>query len=301
MKTKTLLLILGIAVSSLVLSSCSCNLLQGIKDQLESLSSDATGDEGTLSPDEELVQNVLSGQTDLDAMSLNELLAYVDALQDEENAVVNQGAASDLLYGKADASDGFDADAEVNFDYPADAKVAVITDDPWKDKDFEAVDISANMSPEDKAEYDAMMQELDNFDANEFQQGIDELLQGMQGFEDYEPESYESDDPDTPAMLDKWPDSELGRQVPAPPFADAIITESDDSITLVKMGATIEEVKAYASKLKAAGFTVDETETEQTVAGFSIYTFMAENAAGYYAKLTLSAGTATFIIIERGK
>ncbi|MBR4768863.1 MAG: hypothetical protein IK088_07795 [Lachnospiraceae bacterium] len=303
MKNKVLSAAVLILVCALAFSSCSsCSLFDKIKDQLESISENLGGDDAeTFSPEEKKVEEVLTGKADLDAMSRKELLAYIDALQNEDSEALNQGAEYDLFYGRADASDGFDADAELSFDYPADAKAVVITDDPWEDKDFEAVDVTANMSPEDKAEYDAMMQELENFDADAYQKEIDEMLQEMQGFEDYEPDSDEDEDPDAPSMLEKWPDSALGRQVPTPPFTDAIITESDDSITLLKMGATIEEVKDYVSKLKAAGFTIDMTDNEQTVAGFSIYTFMAENAAGYYAKLTFSAGTATFIVIERDK
>ena len=296
MKTRTFLLILGIAVSSLFLSSCSCNVLQGIKDQL----SDLTGSEDeTLSPDEALVENVLSGQTDLDAMSLDELLAYVDALQDEENAALHQDAASDLLYGRADTSDGFNADAEVNFDYPADAKVAVITDTPWVDKDFEAVDISANMSPEEKAEYDAMMQELDNFDADAFQQEIDGMLTGMDGFEDYDPYAGQDEpgDPDMPEIGDEWPDNELSRQVPKPSFDGVQFITSSDQLSFTGT-VSLEDVKSYVAELKARGFTDSVNEQDQTIAGVTIYNYSAMNAAGYVVNVSFAAGVVSFSIVK---
>ena len=295
-------LFLEIALIALILgalalfSSCSCNPLEAIKDQL---TEDPTEDEfvsgkpETFSPEEEKVQEVLTGKKDLDAMSVDELLAYVDALQDEDNELLNQGAEYDLLYKDQDQVE-FDADAEIGFNYAENAKVAAFSDEPWKEGDFEALDITAGMSPAEKAEYEAAMQELENFDAEEFQSGMDEMLQGMEGFEDYEPET--DDSGDTPSLLDRWPDNEITRQAPVPPFEGAIITEDEDSVTMYATNATDAAVRSYVEAAKAKGFTVDANENDQEIAGYRIYSYTAENAAGYQLNVSFVGGAATIVI-----
>ena len=291
---KRILFAVFTAVTVLLLAGAltSCKLFDKIKDTVES----AAGGDETLSPEEKKVEEVLTGKVDLDAMSQQELLAYIDALQDEDNELLNQGAEYDLYYGKADAADGFDADAELSFDDPADAKTVVITDDPWKDKDYEAVDVTANMSPQEKAEYDAMMQELENFDADAYQKEIDEMLQGMDGFEDYDPEEGRDDDPDTPNILTEWSDSELGRQVPKPPFTGGFITESSENIAFTVTGVSMDAVEAYVRSLKSAGFLRNLQENEQSVAGITIYSYTASNDQGIWVNLALTAGTLTMTV-----
>ena len=46
-------------------------------------------------------------------------------------------------------------------------QTATYSDKEWEDKTFEALDPTANMSPDDKAGYEAAMKELDDFDAEE--------------------------------------------------------------------------------------------------------------------------------------
>lgn len=278
-------------------SSCSCNPLESIIDQLTADPDEyVSGEPETFSPEEEKIQEVLTGKKDLDEMSVDELLAYVDALQDEDNEALNQGAAYDLLYKDTDQVE-FDANAESDFRYAAGAKVTTVSDDPWKEGDFEELDITAGMSPQEKAEYEAMMQELENFDAAEFQAEMDEMLQGMEGFEDYEPETDENDDPgDTPELLDKWPDNEITRQAPVPPFAGSVITADEDSVTLYATGAAEADVRSYVAAAKAKGFTIDANETDQEVAGYRIYSYTAENAAGYQINVSFVGGAATVVI-----
>ncbi len=300
MRNKVLSAAVLILVCALAFSSCSsCSLFDKIKDQLESISENLGGDDTeTFSPEEKKAEEVLTGKADLDAMSQKELLAYIDALQNEDSEALNQGAEYDLFYGRADASDGFDADAELSFDYPADAKAVVITDDPWEDKDFEAVDVTANMSPEDKAKYDAMMQELENFDADAYQKEIDEMLQGMEGFEDYDPDDYVPDDPDVPELTNKWPSGGLASSVPEPPFSDAMIYAGEDSVSLTKSGVSSAEVKAYVQTLKNAGFVNNVNENDQNIAGLSIYSFYAENGKGCAVNLSFTAGTLSFSVLR---
>ena len=287
--------LLALIMGALALfSSCSCNPLEAIIDQMTADSGeDVSGDSETFSPEEEKIQEVLTGKKDLDEMSVDELLAYIDALQEEDNEALNQGAAYDLLYKDSDQVE-FDANAESDFRYAANAKVVTVSEDPWKEGDFEVLDITAGMSPQEKAEYEAMMQELENFDAAEFQAGMDEMLQGMEGFEDYEPET--DDSGDSPELLDAWPDNEITRQAPVPPFAGSIITADEDSVTLYATSAAEADVLSYVAAAKAKGFTLDANETDQTVSGYRIYSYTAENAAGYQINVSFVGGTATVVI-----
>ena len=292
-ETTLIALILGALA---LFSSCSCNPLEAVKDQLTADPTEneyVSGEPETFSPEEEKVQEVLTGKKDLDAMSVDELLAYVDALQDEDNELLNQGAEYDLLYKDQDQVE-FDADAEIGFNYAENAKVAAFSDEPWKEGDFEVLDITAGMSPAEKAEYEAAIQELENFDAEEFQSGMDEMLQGMEGFEDYEPET--DDSGDTPSLLDRWPDNEITRQAPVPPFEGAIITEDEDSVTMYATNATDAAVRSYVEAAKAKGFTVDANENDQEIAGYRIYSYTAENADGYQLNVSFVGGAATIVI-----
>ena len=60
--------------------------------------------------------------------------------------------------------------------------------------------------------------------------------------------------------------------------------------------ASEAEVKSYVAAAKAKGFTIDANETDQEVAGYRIYSYTAENAAGYQINVSFVSGTATVVI-----
>ena len=273
---------------------CSCSLFQnGIEAPAEST------DSSSADPSQEQLISVMNGNVDLDALSLDELLKLYDEFLKGGNDALNDGAENDLLYRDIDIKPN-DPSAEIGFEYPTDVQTATYSDKEWEDKTFEALDPTANMSPDDKAGYEAAMQELEDFDAEEFQKGVDEMLKGIEGFEDYDPDDPEAgEDPDSqgtnddPAILNEWPDNEITRQVPKPPFEDPMIVADDDSVTVMRTGSTEEEAKAYAKQLKDAGFNKDVNESTNGIAGFSIYTFTAENQNGLSVSLTFATGTTT--------
>ena len=268
---------------------CSCSLI----DSVLNLGEDSASDE-----EQEQLMSAVNGKVDLDALSLDELSELYDEFLQNGDAL-NDGAELDLLYRDVEIKkDG--ASAEIGFEYPTDVQTATYSDEAWEDKTFEALDPTANMSPDDKAGYEAAMQELEDFDAEEFQKGVDEMLKGIEGFEDYDPDDPEAgEDPDSqgtnddPAILNEWPDNEITRQVPKPPFEDPMIVADDDSVTVMRTGSTEEEAKAYAKQLKDAGFNKDVNESTNGIAGFSIYTFTAENQNGLSVSLTFASGTTT--------
>lgn len=267
---------------------CSCSLYQnGIEAPAEST------DSSPADPSQEQLISVMNGNVDLDALSLDELLKLYDEFLKDGNDALNDGAENDLLYRDIDIKPN-DPSAEIGFEYPTDVQTATYSDKEWEDKTFEALDPTANMSPDDKAGYEAAMKELDDFDAEELQKSIDEMLKSMEGFEDYDPDSQGTND--DPAILNEWPDNEITRQVPKPPFEDPMIVVDDDSVTVMRTGSTEEEAKAYAKQLKDAGFNKDVNESTNGIAGFSIYTFTAENQNGLSVSLTFASGTTTAII-----
>ena len=94
----------------------------------------------------------------------------------------------------------------------------------------------------------------------------------------------------------EWPENEFTKLVPKPNF-DVMGASSDDgSFTVAFSGVEIEQVKAYADKVKAKGFTIDATEESQNVYGVSIYTYTAYNSDGYCVEITFANGTSGITI-----
>lgn len=87
-----------------------------------------------------------------------------------------------------------------------------------------------------------------------------------------------------------WPENEFTKQVPKPDFDVRGASTDDDGFSVVFAEASLDEIRAYASKLKAAGFRENEELTDQEIMGVVIYTFMADNEAGYTVKLTSANG-----------
>ena len=96
--------------------------------------------------------------------------------------------------------------------------------------------------------------------------------------------------------MNEWPDNEITRQVPKPAFATPTIVADNDSIVVMSNSSTLSEAKSYVAQLKAAGFTKDIYEDTNSVAGYDIYTFTAENQNGLSVSLTFAAGTVTVSI-----
>ena len=290
---KTVIIFAIISLAMLLL--CSCSLLNsGDTESRPEISVPA--DTPSPDPETEALLNTVTGGVDLDSLSLDELLALYDKFLEGENDAMNDGAEYDLYYRDVETVSG--ADAETGYDFPENTQTAVYSDKAWEDKTYETLDITADMSPADKAGYEAAMKELENFDAEEFQAGIDAMIEGLEGFEDYEPGDYSEYDPDDddPVIMNEWPDNEITRQVPKPAFASPTIVAGSDGITVMSNSSTLNEAKSYVKQLKDAGFTKDVYEDTNSVAGYDIYTFTAENQNGLSVSLTFAAGTVTVSI-----
>ena len=88
-----------------------------------------------------------------------------------------------------------------------------------------------------------------------------------------------------------WPDNEFTRLLPKPDFALAGASASNDGFSAAFQSVAVEQVRAYAEKVKAKGFTVDAEEVDQNVYGVVIYTYTAYNASGYCVEISFASGT----------
>jgi len=88
-----------------------------------------------------------------------------------------------------------------------------------------------------------------------------------------------------------WPENEFTKLLPKPDFTLTTAIASESEFTVVFQGATLEQIKAYVEKVKSAGFTMDAEVTDEDVMGMAIYSYDAQNAAGYKLNIFSAAGT----------
>lgn len=93
-----------------------------------------------------------------------------------------------------------------------------------------------------------------------------------------------------------WPDNEFTKLIPKPDFELYAANTDAESFSVAFTSATIEQIKDYAAKVKAAGFNINEEVEEQEVMGMVIYSFTAENADGYIVEITSANGTSSLTI-----
>ena len=93
-----------------------------------------------------------------------------------------------------------------------------------------------------------------------------------------------------------WPDNEFTKLIPKPDFELFAANTETDSFSVAFTSATIEQIKDYAAKVKAAGFNINEEVEDQEVMGMVIYSFTAENADGYTIEITSANGTSSITI-----
>ena len=87
-----------------------------------------------------------------------------------------------------------------------------------------------------------------------------------------------------------WPDNEYTRIVPRPDFELYAAGTDEESFFVSFSNVTVEEIKIYAAKVKAAGFNINEEVEDQEIGGIVVYSFIAENADGYTVEITSAAG-----------
>ena len=85
-----------------------------------------------------------------------------------------------------------------------------------------------------------------------------------------------------------WPDNEFTKLVPKPDFELYAASGDDTFFTVTFTNATIEGIRAYAEKLKAAGFTVDPEVMDTEMMGMAVYNYIASNGKGVSVTLAFS-------------
>lgn len=93
-----------------------------------------------------------------------------------------------------------------------------------------------------------------------------------------------------------WPDNEFTKLVPKPDFALTAANTTAEEFTVAFSDATVEQMRAYTEKVKAAGFTADAETEDQELMGMVIYTYSASNASGYRIEIFSTSGTSGLTI-----
>ena len=93
-----------------------------------------------------------------------------------------------------------------------------------------------------------------------------------------------------------WPDNEFTKLIPKPDFELFAANTEADSFSVAFTSATVEQIRDYVTKVKAAGFNIDEEVEDQEMMGMVIYSFTAENANGYTVEIGYVNGTSSLTI-----
>jgi hypothetical protein len=101
---------------------------------------------------------------------------------------------------------------------------------------------------------------------------------------------------DIPQLGGDWPDNEFTRLVPNPGFKILMANGEEEGFTAAFTEVTVAQVRAYAEKLRAAGFTEDEELQDEEVMGMVIYSFFASNGKGYSVSLSYASEMASLVV-----
>ena len=95
-----------------------------------------------------------------------------------------------------------------------------------------------------------------------------------------------------------WSDNEFTKLVPKPDFTVLTSAIIGEQFVADFSNVSIADARAYAEKLKSAGFNVDPQVADQEIMGIVMYQFSASNNNGYRIDFNYAAGV-TGIIIAR--
>ena len=93
-----------------------------------------------------------------------------------------------------------------------------------------------------------------------------------------------------------WPDTGLAALVPKPDFRFYAASDEEDVFSAAFMSVELSQIKDYAAKLKARGFTADPEENEQSVMGIVTFSYSASNGAGVRASVSFAAGSGSLTV-----
>ncbi len=93
-----------------------------------------------------------------------------------------------------------------------------------------------------------------------------------------------------------WPENEFTAQVPRPEFPLLVAGAEESEFTASFTGVTLEQIRDYTEKLKAAGFTENAETQDETLMGMTMYSYTASNADGYTVELFSAIGVSGLTI-----
>ena len=96
-----------------------------------------------------------------------------------------------------------------------------------------------------------------------------------------------------------WPENEFTKQVPKPNFETSLGIPTDGNEFSVLCGASLEQLREYTKELKKAGFKKNESTTDQSAFGMTVYNYTASNGKGYTVEVNSALGV-TSITIKKG-
>ena len=102
--------------------------------------------------------------------------------------------------------------------------------------------------------------------------------------------SFKGADGETAELGGDWPDNEFTRLVPKPDMTVSASSSDDEQCVVTFSGATLEQVKAYAAQIRAAGF---EPTEENEISG--VY-MLSASKDDYVVDITFTATVASVTI-----
>lgn len=103
-----------------------------------------------------------------------------------------------------------------------------------------------------------------------------------------------SDGGNTLSFSGGWPDNDLTKLIPKPDSAEVVGVQEGEASCTILLTWTIEDAKAYAQKLIAAGF--DQDVEEQDMADMGMYILVCYNADGVQVSVTFTGESNAIVI-----
>lgn len=100
---------------------------------------------------------------------------------------------------------------------------------------------------------------------------------------------------DTAAVENEWPENEYTALMPKPDFEVETVALINGGFTVTFNGVTVDAMRDYGARVKAAGFDVAAEELDMAEAEY--YSYAASNAAGDSVSLEVMGDAATLTVI----
>ncbi len=89
-----------------------------------------------------------------------------------------------------------------------------------------------------------------------------------------------------------WPENDLTKLIPKPSFALSAAGGNDGEFSVMFVDVALEDVKAYAEEVKAAGFTLEPESMDMSTDEGAYFIYAASNADGYRASVFMTGDLA---------